>query len=108
MKENGNIKSNALYNPDEIRHPPPTIMTDSERDSELEIYIRGDLSIVCQLIYSDPIVYVQTSMSTEDLLAGRGLSLLISGLRDLYQTCVQHRQLPLLISLRHSLNPLFV
>jgi hypothetical protein len=108
MKENGNIKSNALYNPDEIRHPPPTIMTDSERDSELEIYIRGDLSIASQLIYSDPIVYVQTSMSTEDLLAGQGLSLLISGLRDLYQTCVQNRQLPLLINLSHSLSPLFV
>jgi len=45
MKKNGNIKSNEHYNPDEIRHPPPTNMTEAERDSELEIYIRGsDLS----------------------------------------------------------------
>ncbi|KAI0640406.1 hypothetical protein C8Q79DRAFT_1107257 [Trametes meyenii] len=41
MKSNGNIKSNALYNPDEIRHPPPTNMIDSERDSDLEKYIRS-------------------------------------------------------------------
>ncbi|KAG9313719.1 putative GTPase activating protein for Arf-domain-containing protein [Chiua virens] len=41
MKENGNIKSNALYNPNEARHPPPTNMIDSERDSELEKFIRS-------------------------------------------------------------------
>lgn len=41
MKQNGNVKSNALYNPDERRHPPPTNMIDSERDSELEKYIRS-------------------------------------------------------------------
>lgn len=40
MKEKGNIKSNALYNPNEARHPPPTNMMDSERDSELEKFIR--------------------------------------------------------------------
>ncbi|KAI0705611.1 hypothetical protein C8Q76DRAFT_630669, partial [Earliella scabrosa] len=40
MKANGNIKSNAHFNPDETRHPPPTNMIDSERDSELEKYIR--------------------------------------------------------------------
>ncbi|KAI0088309.1 hypothetical protein BDY19DRAFT_985604 [Irpex rosettiformis] len=44
MRQNGNIKSNALYNPDEIRHPPPTNYIDSERDSELEKYIRIDRS----------------------------------------------------------------
>ncbi|KAF9224689.1 ArfGap-domain-containing protein [Gyrodon lividus] len=41
MKENGNIKSNALYNPNETRHPPPANMIDSERDSELEKFIRS-------------------------------------------------------------------
>ncbi|KAI0039122.1 ArfGap-domain-containing protein, partial [Auriscalpium vulgare] len=40
MRQNGNIKSNAHYNPNEIRHPPPTNMVDSERDSELEKFIR--------------------------------------------------------------------
>ncbi|KAH0831070.1 hypothetical protein J3R83DRAFT_13597 [Lanmaoa asiatica] len=41
MKEKGNIKSNVLYNPNEARHPPPTNMMDSERDSELERFIRS-------------------------------------------------------------------
>ncbi|KAH7929302.1 ArfGap-domain-containing protein [Leucogyrophana mollusca] len=41
MKQNGNVKSNLYYNPDEVRHPPPTNMVDSERDSELEKFIRG-------------------------------------------------------------------
>ncbi|KAH9937845.1 uncharacterized protein BXZ73DRAFT_89261 [Epithele typhae] len=41
MKENGNLKSNAYYNPDEIKNPPPTNMIDQERDSDLEKYIRS-------------------------------------------------------------------
>jgi hypothetical protein len=41
MKQNGNIKSNNLYNPDEARHPPPTNMMEAERDSEIEKFIRG-------------------------------------------------------------------
>ncbi|EGO00991.1 hypothetical protein SERLA73DRAFT_179008 [Serpula lacrymans var. lacrymans S7.3] len=41
MKQNGNVKSNAHYNPNEARHPPPTNMIDTERDSELEKYIRN-------------------------------------------------------------------
>ncbi|PCH37552.1 ArfGap-domain-containing protein [Wolfiporia cocos MD-104 SS10] len=41
MKTTGNIRSNAYYNPDETRNPPPTNMVDSERDSELERYIRS-------------------------------------------------------------------
>ncbi|TFY80211.1 hypothetical protein EWM64_g3802 [Hericium alpestre] len=40
MRQNGNIKSNQRYNPDEVRNPPPTNMVDSERDSELEKFIR--------------------------------------------------------------------
>lgn len=40
MKSKGNVKSNAHYNPDEVKHPPPTNMIDSERDSDLEKYIR--------------------------------------------------------------------
>ncbi|KAF9242264.1 putative GTPase activating protein for Arf-domain-containing protein [Melanogaster broomeanus] len=41
MKDNGNVKSNELYNPNETRHPPPANMIDSERDSELEKFIRS-------------------------------------------------------------------
>ncbi|KAG2134103.1 hypothetical protein DEU56DRAFT_809977 [Suillus clintonianus] len=41
MKRNGNITSNALYNPDEARHPPPTNMMEAERDSEIEKFIRA-------------------------------------------------------------------
>ncbi|CDO78261.1 hypothetical protein BN946_scf184491.g6 [Trametes cinnabarina] len=41
MRSMGNLKSNAHYNPDETKNPPPTNMIDSERDSELEKYIRG-------------------------------------------------------------------
>ncbi|KAI8972423.1 hypothetical protein BD414DRAFT_517975 [Trametes punicea] len=41
MRSMGNVKSNAHYNPDEIRNPPPTNMIESERDSELEKYIRA-------------------------------------------------------------------
>lgn len=44
MKNTGNVKSNSYYNPDEKRHPPPTNMVDSERDSELEKFIRGTRS----------------------------------------------------------------
>lgn len=40
MKEMGNLRSNQLHNPDEMRNRPPTNMEDSERDSELEKYIR--------------------------------------------------------------------
>ena len=46
MKQMGNVKSNSIYNPDETRYPPPTNMIDSERDSELEKYIRGAFSLV--------------------------------------------------------------
>ena len=53
MKENGNIKSNDLYNPDEITHPPPTNMIDSERDSELEKYIRCEFTPVPSTSYLD-------------------------------------------------------
>jgi stromal membrane-associated protein len=44
MKEYGNVRSNAHYHPDEKKHPPPTNMMESERDSELEQFIRGSSS----------------------------------------------------------------
>jgi stromal membrane-associated protein len=47
MKQYGNIKSNQIYHPDERRHPPPTNMMESERDSELEKFIRGSFFFVC-------------------------------------------------------------
>ncbi|KAH8112245.1 ArfGap-domain-containing protein [Phellopilus nigrolimitatus] len=37
----GNIKANEYWHPDRVRHPPPTNMEESERDSELEKYIRS-------------------------------------------------------------------
>lgn len=40
LKTIGNIASNQIYNPDERRHPPPTSSVSSERDSEMEKYIR--------------------------------------------------------------------
>ena len=45
MKEMGNVKSNAIYNPDEVRNPPPTNMIEQERDSDLEKYIRGKVTL---------------------------------------------------------------
>jgi stromal membrane-associated protein len=41
MKQNGNIKSNTYYNPNEIKNPLPVNLTDDGRDSEMEKYIRG-------------------------------------------------------------------
>lgn len=41
MREYGNIKSNLYFNPDEKRNRPPANVTDSERDSELEKFIRN-------------------------------------------------------------------
>ncbi|KAF5392858.1 hypothetical protein D9757_000833 [Collybiopsis confluens] len=41
MKEMGNLNSNAIYCPNELRHPPPPMLTEDERDSELEKYIRA-------------------------------------------------------------------
>lgn len=40
MKSMGNVKSNAIYNPNEIRNPPPPNMDDTDRDSEIEQHIR--------------------------------------------------------------------
>jgi hypothetical protein len=48
MRQIGNIKSNETYNPDEVRHPPPTNMLDVERDSELEKFIRGRMFPFCR------------------------------------------------------------
>lgn len=42
MRSIGNVKSNAIFNPNEIRNPPPPNLEDSERDSEIELYIRGE------------------------------------------------------------------
>lgn len=36
----GNLKSNAIYNPDETRYPPPPALADPENDTDLESYIR--------------------------------------------------------------------
>ncbi|EPQ31028.1 uncharacterized protein PFL1_01217 [Pseudozyma flocculosa PF-1] len=41
MKDMGNLKSNRIFNPDEVRNRPPTNIEESERDSELEKFIRA-------------------------------------------------------------------
>ncbi|KAJ7151405.1 hypothetical protein C8R43DRAFT_1005036 [Mycena crocata] len=41
MRQNGNLKSNHFYNPNEARHPPPPNLMDGERDSEMEQFIRS-------------------------------------------------------------------
>ncbi|PWN20779.1 ArfGap-domain-containing protein [Microstroma glucosiphilum] len=41
MREYGNEKSNAYYNPDEKRNRPPANVGDGERDSEVERFIRN-------------------------------------------------------------------
>lgn len=40
MQQCGNRKSNELYNPNDAKHPPPTDLEESERDSQLERFIR--------------------------------------------------------------------
>ncbi|ORY35863.1 putative GTPase activating protein for Arf-domain-containing protein [Naematelia encephala] len=40
MRQIGNTASNQIYNPDEHLHPPPSNTIHSERDSEIEKYIR--------------------------------------------------------------------
>lgn len=41
VKNIGNINANAKWNPNESMHPPPTNLEESERDSEMEKYIRA-------------------------------------------------------------------
>ncbi|KAF8352028.1 hypothetical protein F5887DRAFT_1277745 [Amanita rubescens] len=41
MKSMGNLKSNAIYNPNETRYPPPPALADPENDTDLESYIRS-------------------------------------------------------------------
>ncbi|RXW22243.1 hypothetical protein EST38_g3608 [Candolleomyces aberdarensis] len=41
MRNMGNAKSNGIYNPNELRNPPPPNLEDGERDSEMEQYIRA-------------------------------------------------------------------
>ncbi|KAG6875417.1 hypothetical protein C0992_003952 [Termitomyces sp. T32_za158] len=41
MKSIGNVKSNAMYNPNEARNPPPPNLMDAGRDGELEQFIRS-------------------------------------------------------------------
>lgn len=60
MKEMGNIKSNAIFNPNELRHPPPPNMIDSERDSDLEKYIRCKCSV---LGHASRDIFLQLSFS---------------------------------------------
>ncbi|KAL7007555.1 Protein gts1 [Cystobasidiomycetes sp. EMM_F5] len=41
VKQMGNVKSNALYNPDPAAHPPPLNMDDDGRNSAMMLYIQS-------------------------------------------------------------------
>ena len=63
MKSIGNIKSNKIYNPNEIRNPPPPNLEESERDSEIEQYIRGEQRNSLKSFFHR-ILFFQQNMST--------------------------------------------
>lgn len=70
MREIGNVKSNAIYNPNEVRNPPPTVLDDPTRDNDLEQYIRCILhcilfSKVVSLITFDSQIRVSTVFGQE-------------------------------------------
>ncbi|KAG6809014.1 hypothetical protein H0H92_001966 [Tricholoma furcatifolium] len=54
MKSIGNVNSNAIYNPNEVRNPPPPNLMDAERDSELEQYIRCESAFVVRSAVAEP------------------------------------------------------
>ncbi|KDN47621.1 hypothetical protein RSAG8_03411, partial [Rhizoctonia solani AG-8 WAC10335] len=74
VKNMGNIASNAKWNPNESRHPPPTNLEESERDSEMEKYIRAKYetkkfldrkpAVSSSSSFSTPVVSSQPSTST--------------------------------------------
>lgn len=65
MRQMGNVKSNQLFNPDEVRNPPPTNMVDSERDSELEKFIRGRSCSTCfHFVTPAQRLYIQINTSS--------------------------------------------
>ena len=66
MMSIGNIKSNKIYNPNEIRNPPPPNLEESERDSEIEQYIRGEQRNSCLSLkfLFHRILFFQQNMST--------------------------------------------
>ncbi|EUC61425.1 GTPase activating protein for Arf protein [Rhizoctonia solani AG-3 Rhs1AP] len=73
VKNMGNTASNAKWNPNESRHPPPTNMEESERDSEMEKYIRAKYetkkfldrkSVAPSPSYNTPVTSTQPSTST--------------------------------------------
>lgn len=54
MRQNGNLKCNRLYNPDESANPPPMNMVSTERDGELERFLRGVSIKIC--VRSDSLI----------------------------------------------------
>ncbi|KAG8690065.1 hypothetical protein FRC09_012155 [Ceratobasidium sp. 395] len=62
VKTIGNLNANAKWNPNEARNPPPTNMEESERDSEMEKYIRAKYETK-RFMDRNPPSKVQTSSS---------------------------------------------
>jgi hypothetical protein len=79
----GNLKSNAIYNPDEIRNPPPTNMIEQERDSDLEKYIRGNIVPRTSSFADTLIGSLQRNMKSENSLTNVQLLPQNLALRDL-------------------------
>ncbi|KAG6840559.1 hypothetical protein C0991_005835 [Blastosporella zonata] len=73
MKSIGNIKSNAIYNPNEVRNPPPPNLMDAERDSELEQYIRSKYQFK-RFLHKSAFVASKLGPSRTILLANGGSS----------------------------------
>ncbi|KAG9128590.1 hypothetical protein FRC07_000023 [Ceratobasidium sp. 392] len=73
VKTIGNINANAKWNPNEARHPPPTNLEESERDSEMEKYIRAKYETK-RFMDRNPPSKVQTSMSSTNPYASASTS----------------------------------
>lgn len=79
MRQIGNVKSNLKYNPNELKHPPPTNLMDGERGSELEKYIRAKYEFKTFMERSTPtpdpsrsasVPLVQSNTTSKPLAAG--------------------------------------
>ena len=67
MKSIGNINSNKIYNPNEFRNPPPADLEETERDSEMEQYIRGEQRNSClsiMRVFFHHILFFQQNMNS--------------------------------------------
>lgn len=67
MKEMGNIKSNAVYNPDERKHRPPPNTSSDERDSELSKYIRRKYELKAFAVAAAPELATSNAVTSRSM-----------------------------------------